>query len=206
MNDYIVTKRCSKCGIEYPATKEFFFAHKQKIDGLRPDCKKCNQVTCAIYRQNNPEKMKEYERKRYYLTLDYRKEYRINHRDELNAYSKEYASTHSQEAVKRSRDWAKNNPERHRILQQIAARRRYARKLKAEGTFNLNDILNILFEQSNLCAYCGIRVYDDFQIDHIIPLSRGGSNWPDNLAVSCKNCNAQKNARTPNEWQIVRGW
>lgn len=31
-----------------------------------------------------------------------------------------------------------------------------------------------------------------FEIDHIIPKSRGGSNHPLNLALACKTCNTRK--------------
>ncbi len=43
------------------------------------------------------------------------------------------------------------------------------------------------------CRYCGSNLYPE--IDHIIPLSRGGTNDPSNLQVLCRGCNAQKGAR-----------
>ena len=49
------------------------------------------------------------------------------------------------------------------------------------------------------CVYCGAT--DLLSLDHIIPLSRGGSNTPENLATCCKPCNSSKGARTPEEWQ-----
>lgn len=41
-----------------------------------------------------------------------------------------------------------------------------------------------------------------FDVDHIRPLSRGGSNWPDNLACACASCNRSKNDKTLDEWLI----
>lgn len=43
------------------------------------------------------------------------------------------------------------------------------------------------------CRSCGSNLYPE--IDHIIPLSRGGTNHPDNLQVLCRGCNAQKGNR-----------
>lgn len=41
------------------------------------------------------------------------------------------------------------------------------------------------------CAYCG---GDGGTIDHIVPISRGGDNSPENLAASCRRCNSRKGA------------
>lgn len=40
------------------------------------------------------------------------------------------------------------------------------------------------------CAVCGVLVpADDFHLDHIVPLSRGGAHGPENLRVTCEDCN-----------------
>ncbi len=40
------------------------------------------------------------------------------------------------------------------------------------------------------CTYCGSP--NDLTIDHIVPLSQGGSNAVDNLTVACRRCNTSK--------------
>ena len=43
------------------------------------------------------------------------------------------------------------------------------------------------------CSYCGCRLkFNDFEVDHIIPLSRGGKNNIENLTPSCSACNRLK--------------
>jgi 5-methylcytosine-specific restriction endonuclease McrA len=32
----------------------------------------------------------------------------------------------------------------------------------------------------------------DVHLDHVVPLARGGTNTPENLVVSCDDCNARK--------------
>lgn len=51
-----------------------------------------------------------------------------------------------------------------------------------------------------LCAYCRDES-GPFEIDHIIPVTRGGSHALDNLCVACKPCNSSKGDRLLSEWR-----
>lgn len=57
-----------------------------------------------------------------------------------------------------------------------------------------------------VCRYCCATI-DTAHCDHIIPLSRGGTNDLDNLAVACLQCNSSKRDRLLSEWQPpLDGW
>jgi len=47
-------------------------------------------------------------------------------------------------------------------------------------------------------------IFGKDQLEHKIPVSRGGSNDYDNLGVSCKRCNNKKGAKTVDEYLAVR--
>ncbi len=49
------------------------------------------------------------------------------------------------------------------------------------------------------CVYCG-RGKTTFEIDHVLPSSRGGSNRVSNLVLSCHDCNTAKGNRTAAEF------
>lgn len=49
------------------------------------------------------------------------------------------------------------------------------------------------------CAYCG-RVGPTMQIDHVVPISRGGSHDMLNFALACQPCNGAKAAKIVWEW------
>lgn len=49
------------------------------------------------------------------------------------------------------------------------------------------------------CVYCG-DAESDLEIDHIIPVARGGSSDVGNLTLACRRCNGQKRARTAAEF------
>lgn len=48
------------------------------------------------------------------------------------------------------------------------------------------------------CAYCGSQ--DALQIDHVAPVSRGGSDAINNLALACTPCNKRKGTQTADEF------
>lgn len=61
------------------------------------------------------------------------------------------------------------------------------------------------------CSYCDIVLTvgtlspTQFNIDHKLPLSRGGSDDLENLAPSCRSCNLAKRASTVDEFLAKRG-
>lgn len=47
------------------------------------------------------------------------------------------------------------------------------------------------------CAYCGKQMpISEMQVDHLIPIRRGGTNDMDNLMPSCRSCNHFKDVFT----------
>lgn len=57
------------------------------------------------------------------------------------------------------------------------------------------------------CAYCGGPF--PTEVDHILPVSRGGTADRENLAPACSACNGEKLDFTPEEWKVWRlsmGW
>jgi 5-methylcytosine-specific restriction endonuclease McrA len=58
------------------------------------------------------------------------------------------------------------------------------------------------------CAYCGMELLTDdgercFQIDHIIPQSKGGTNSIENLFPACGYCNCQKRTMSLEKFRKV---
>lgn len=53
------------------------------------------------------------------------------------------------------------------------------------------------------CWYCGVALppFDEWEIEHQHPRSRGGSNTIENLVAACRRCNALKGPRTVEEYR-----
>ena len=60
METIIEMKTCTKCGSEYPATLEFFYANKQVKSGLRCDCRLCHNKTTNAYQKKHLDKVRVY--------------------------------------------------------------------------------------------------------------------------------------------------
>lgn len=47
------------------------------------------------------------------------------------------------------------------------------------------------------CAYCGKELeWKDMQVDHVMPLRKGGSDTRDNMFPACRRCNHYKGTLT----------
>lgn len=97
------------------------------------------------------------------------------------------------ETEKRQR-WRRENPYGVRL---ICARQR-ARRRAAPGTFTRQQFTARCDLYGWQCYLCGRDLTPEaVSIDHRKPLSRGGSNWPSNLAPACRSCNSRKFRLTP---------
>ena len=70
----------------------------------------------------------------------------------------------------------------------------------ADGWHTREDIQIQYERQKGKCYWCGEKVDKGYHVDHVVPLSRGGSNWPDNLVIACPSCNQSKSDKLPHEW------
>lgn len=94
-----------------------------------------------------------------------------------------------------SRKWRREHPNEARA---DAHRRRLVRG-GARGVATGDQIAARVAYYGEICAYCG----GPFEhVEHAIPLSRGGTNWPANLRPSCAACNLAKGTKTPFEFEV----
>lgn len=84
--------------------------------------------------------------------------------------------------------WEKNKPEWARYAEE-----RRARKLNAKGTFSVREWKDLLNKYGNKCLKCGST--KRLEADHVIPLSRGGSNSIENIQPLCRTCNSSKSTK-----------
>ncbi len=74
------------------------------------------------------------------------------------------------------------------------------------------SVRRYILERDNFtCHICGDKIPDrphnrrpkDYEVDHLIPRSHGGTNDPSNLAASHKECNSKRSNKGPAQLQLI---
>lgn len=153
----------------------------------------------ARWRQEHPDEAKKKDRLERERRSDEQKakrakimrKWRENNRLHVRDYDNEYKT-----------QWRIDNAEKARLKGRIARQRRRARELNAEGHYTANDVQELLIKQHGICATprCCKNIVSEFEIDHIISLYKGGSNWPFNIQLLCPSCNSRKHAMNMDEF------
>lgn len=182
----------------------------------------------AEYREANRDEINRRKMARYYArhkAIRARRAERLRVlKQDPELYAKHLASQRAYYRANRGRISAQNalyrrrNRERYRAYHKrhyrenrgryaVYSLNRLARKKGAGGSYSWRDVVRIWHHQRGECARCGNgfgKKPEDrgFHVDHITPLSRGGSNWPRNLQLLCEGCNCSKGAKTPAEYTL----
>ena len=195
-------KRCSKCGLELE--QKMFSNNKGRHDGLAVYCRACSKIyysnredktavartrkwqkanpekhlqTQTAYKENNKEKITAQQKDHRLKHPEVRENYRKANAEKIAAQVREYQIAHPEKLA-------------------LSDNKRRARKLN-NGVFSMTGKeLKRLYAYP--CAYCGAP---SKHIDHIIPISRGGTHSIGNLVGACAPCNQSKGVRFITEWK-----
>lgn len=91
--------------------------------------------------------------------------------------------------------------ENNRDARRLQKHRRRAREKGSNGSYTAKQIQEQYKRQKGKCYWCSIKLQGKhYHVDHVVPVSRHGSNEISNLVVSCPTCNLRKHNRLPHEW------
>lgn len=227
--DYISNtpkRRCTTCGIEFPATLEYFSVHKGGQYGLHAKCRECKKqyerehyaiyaekkkATQAIWRDLNRELHNSRSRKSYHdhreKRLTYMRAYHQSHRNHLNEQNRIYHRIHRDRLNEYHRSYLRT-PQGQQAHATGNTRRR-ARKRQLPVNFTTIDWQECLNYWHGCCAYCGRQangLFSQVHQEHFIPLVSshcpGTVRW--NMLPSCADCNWSKKNKEPREWVIEK--
>lgn len=103
--------------------------------------------------------------------------------------------------MQRSREYRRNNPDRRRAQEDARADR--MRSNHGYAPFGAPEWEAMKRRHGSRCAYCGARS-DSLEMDHVIPISRGGRHAIANILPACASCNRRKSAMLLVEWRYRR--
>lgn len=99
--------------------------------------------------------------------------------------------------AERKRAWVKDNPGRVREFGARYNANHRAALAGVEGVLTLDEV--VLIMAPGVCHYCGGT--KRLTLDHVIPMSQGGINRPENIVLACNACNASKHTTDrPGRW------
>lgn len=214
-------KQCWKCK-ETKSVSEFG-VDNSRFDKLSPRCKPCLRKALKESANRNPETSKRKWAKRYSRNSEKIKQrmcaQQIQRIKTLNYVARSEKKCRVCQTIKSISDFTrhartadgfryecaecrKNQRQTldYKIQNSLNKQRRRAREKNAEGSHKAEDIKFLYYKQSGKCLYCEKELEKTFHLDHIIPLSRGGSNWKENLQILCPTCNMRKSNKTPEEY------
>lgn len=135
-------------------------------DGLKSQCKDCDSLLRRAYYENNKDREREQNRQWHQKNKPWLDPQK---RERFNAWRR---------SSNRRAEWANRD----------------ALKRGAEGTFTHEEWVSLCETYNNKCLCCG-RGDAMLTVDHVKPLSKGGTNWIDNIQPLCTSCNCSKGAR-----------
>lgn len=130
------------------------------------------------------------------------KKWRLSNQGKERAWKEEYYKENSERLKNAATKWRLENPEKRKVYTNNR------RKLVKEngGTLSSDISLKLLKIQKGLCACCRKPLGREYHLDHIMPLSLGGSNTDDNMQLLTAKCNMQKHAKHPIDFMQSRGF
>jgi len=190
------TGQCSECCRAWAL--KWYGANKSRSQEISNEWKKENADRVRSYRAKWRNENIEHVRKR---KSEAAKKFRKENPEEARTRARSRRLRNIERERARSREKDKKNP----IGKATRERNRRARKASAEGFHTAGDVARIRKAQRDKCAACGVGMKCGGHVDHIVALSRGGSNWPRNLQLLCEHCNLSKHTRDQIDFMRSRG-
>jgi 5-methylcytosine-specific restriction endonuclease McrA len=165
---------------------------RERFRKFRAENRKRLNLKAAERRKNNPKQFHEREKRR-----------RLADPEQFRQQRRRYHAKNREKILKRKSVYWKKNREKWRLYR---ANRRARACGDVRDKLTEDDIAAMLASQKHRCVYCKANLkLKKWHIDHIEPISRGGTNSKNNLQILCAPCNLSKHAKDPVEFAQSMG-
>jgi len=196
--------------------KQYYQDNKKQLLENNRQYHQNNKAQRKQYIQDNKERIaaykKQYEQKNKKRIAKQRSQFYRDNKEELTERGKQYRQKNKKKIVERSKQYYRVNREdilvkrrqysrtkRGKADNKIAAQKR--RALKMGVGYEIFDSVEIFERDGYRCQHCGKKTRPDYKnpnhpkypnLDHIIPLSKGGAHTRKNTQCLCHQCNMEK--------------
>lgn len=171
-------KFCRRCKGEFSLSA--FGINRATKDGLHKMCKACRNADEKRLRKLNP-----------HITRRANVRWRKKNPERAKFHRDKYFREHRELYAARATAWLKAHPEA-KLAYTAAYRSRLA---GAKGKHTPAQLRELLKQQDGKCNACLCDISEKPSPDHIVALSRGGSNYISNIQLLCGLCNSRKHAK-----------
>jgi len=161
-------KICTKCKQRKEETE--FYKDKSSNDGLTYWCKNCRKAFDKTRSAS------------YYLEhKEDTQQYRKNNKEGIREYQRNWC--------KGIKGRTAHATVRHKVRAEMVG-------ITSVSTLTPEDVEFLYYIQRGSCVSCGTDISNNnFQIEHIIPISKGGDLSLENCQLLCKKCNLKKRTK-----------
>ena len=188
--DASIKQTCTNCGKEFPATTEFFHKNKKGKYGIHTECKECSNKRQQEKRNNPPNADVSIKQTctgcgaELPATLDY------FYRDRRGKFGVHTFCMACQN--KKLKEYSKT-PKGRAVLKNARAKRRTQTRTQTQFFWTANK--NLIDQIYLVCP-------KGYEVDHMVPLSKGGDHHESNLCYLPGKVNNSKNDRSIEEFGI----
>lgn len=219
------TKQCSTCLCTFPADLNHFYKRNRENGRayLSSSCSECVKAKRTVEARADTKKVKEVNRINYerhgkkhnattraklqsnpelklirYATA---KKWQEKNKDYMVAFRVARYIEMGEILREKCRQWHAKMPQEDK---KAARQHRKALKKGAPGRYTGADLKAQYVKQNGLCFWCNVPLGDMHHGDHYIPLAKGGTNFPENIVLSCPPCNMSKGDKMPDVYLAYR--
>lgn len=177
---------CKECKSEYD--KEYYLRKREE-----------KKQKSHLYYINNKDKVREYiEKNKDKIKIRSHNNY-LKNIEKHRKHNYDFYHSHKESVKLNRKIWGQEHTFLNKLYSKICLAKR-----RCSGEIKTSDLKSILLRQNNKCDYCGVELNEEnMQLDHIIPVSKGGDNSLDNIHFVCKNCNLRKFTREEKEFKKI---
>jgi hypothetical protein len=113
---------------------------------------------------------------------------------------KKYYDSHKDEIRRRANAWRLRNRQKFILY---CVKRRFRKTNNGVFKVTDGDINRQLNRQNGECFWCNKKL-ENYHMDHVIPLCKGGRHSVGNIVISCPECNWSKSDKLSVEFKLIR--